>query len=128
MPSPQFREGQQIALGTHHAQIRWLRIALMVVAVFAMFGMAAGAFGLYAARQTSENNCVRIHRLTVVGAEIIADRDSQGRPGKSLNEFRREGLLSRAQFDREMAALTSRLERWDSADCPPPPEPEKTPK
>lgn len=49
MTGPRYREGQQIAIGTHGGQIARLRIWLFVVAVFAMVGMAGGAYGTWSA-------------------------------------------------------------------------------
>jgi hypothetical protein len=128
MTAPRYKEGQGIALAQVHAQVRRLRRWLLLVAVLAAFGAFTSAWGLYRAGQATDNNCVRIHRIVAVGNGIIADRDAQGRPGKSLRQFRDDGLLSETQFQRALAAQIEQLKRWRSADCPaPPPEPEETP-
>jgi hypothetical protein len=127
MTAPQYKEGQGIALQTLHNQVRRLRRWVLLVAVLATFSAFTSAWGLYRAGQASDNNCVRIHRIVAVGNGIIADRDAQGRPGKSLRQFRDDGLLSETQFQRALDAQVTQLKRWQSADCPTPPEPEETP-
>jgi hypothetical protein len=65
----------------------------------------------------STNNCERIHAIVKVGGEVMAD----GRA--DLAAYRDDGLLSQEQYDRAVRKLDKRLERWYSADCPPPPSP-----
>lgn len=121
MTAPKFREGQQDTLLAHNRQLRSLRRWLLVVAVLALLGAAAGAIATWQASRGSDNNCVRIHELAVVGAEIIAE----GRA--DVEQYRREGLLTEAQYRRAIRTIDRRVQRWISADCPTPPGPEARP-
>lgn len=60
-----------------------------------------------------DDNCLRVHRIVQVGDEIIA----AGKP--TLEQYRRDGLLTEAQYRRAVENVDLQLARWRSADCRP---------
>jgi hypothetical protein len=118
--APKFPEGQRIELSTHTMQIRWLRVWVVLLTVLAALGPIAGVVGYYRANQAVSENCARIHAIVQVGTQIIGDPDAQGRPGKTLRQYRDAGTITRKQYAVAIRGLERRLARWRSADCPPP--------
>jgi hypothetical protein len=118
--APMFREGQRLELGRHSSQIRWLRLWVVLLTVLAALGPIAGAAGYWRAANTTRENCVRIHRIVGIGQEIIGDPDAEGRPGKTLRQYRDAGTLTAEQYASAIGHLKHQLARWESADCPPP--------
>jgi hypothetical protein len=111
---PKFREGQQIELGTHRRQIRWLRWWVLPLTILAALGPVAGGVGYWQSSRAIDDNCVRIHRIVSVGSQLIESGDV------SLAQYLRDGTITRAQYDRGVAESARQLKRWRSADCPPP--------
>lgn len=115
-----YPRGQQLELGAHGSQIRWLRVWIVSLALLASLGAVAGAFGYWQASKAADENCVRIHRIVAVGHQIIADPDASGRPGKTLRQYRDMGSISPDQYAQAIGRLNRQVAEWQSADCPMP--------
>jgi hypothetical protein len=102
---------------TPQARKRTRQLSVLAVAACAVTCIALVVAAVVLTK-FSTNNCDRIHAIVKVGGEVMAD----GRA--DLSAYRKEGLLSDEQYDRAIKKLDKRLERWYSADCPPPTVPQ----
>ncbi len=81
---------------------RWVKAMVAFSTVLAALAILVSASLFAANRQVADDNCARIHRIVVVGGEIIGD---PARP--------------------DQAKAQRQLERWRTADCPSRSEPKK---
>jgi hypothetical protein len=83
---------------------RWVvMLALFVIPVLPVAAWVVGS--------QINTNCDGLHKIVVVGGEIIAD-------GKGdLLQYRNEGLLTQQQYERALEKTNERYRRWMSADC-----------
>lgn len=87
---------------------RGFRTAILAWAVTIAVALLIAGYVLTAA---IGNNCGGLHNLVVVGSDIIDDGF------EDLANFRDEGTITQAQYERGVAQTRARLERWRSADC-----------
>lgn len=58
-----------------------------------------------------DSSCDGLHKIVVVGGDIIDDGFGD------LANYRDEGTITQAQYERGVEQTRARLERWRSADC-----------
>lgn len=93
--------------------MRAVKITTAAAIVAVLTVLVVGAIGAQRWNRETDDACVRIHRVVVVGAEVIASTRTM------IAEDYRDRRITRQMRDRAYRRIDAQLVRWRSADCVP---------